>query len=165
MSYFKVNMFTYDLKFIGLHSITDGRNALPVVYRTSIYGSKIVNSIQQSLFAAPTVAQHIYELSPLFEREGPRSRRYGRTAALRLILQSCDEDDYFLSFVRVKEHRWNEPERGKPKYSGKTCPSATLSTTNLTWTDPGSNTGLHVWRPAANRLSHGTALPLLNDHN
>jgi hypothetical protein len=38
------------------------------------------------------------------------------------------------------EHRWNEIDRGK------TCPSATLSTTNPTWTDP-----------AANRLSHGTA--------
>jgi hypothetical protein len=25
--------------------------------------------------------------------EGPRSRWYGRTAALRLIVQSCDEDD------------------------------------------------------------------------
>ena len=25
--------------------------------------------------------------------EGPRSRRYGRTAALRLIVQPCDEDD------------------------------------------------------------------------
>jgi hypothetical protein len=41
---------------------------------------------------------------------------------------------------------------------GKTCPSATLSTTNPTWTDPGSNPGLHRKRPAANRLSHGTAL-------
>jgi hypothetical protein len=34
--------------------------------------------------------------------EGPRSRRYGRTAAMRLIVQPCDEDDdddyYFLSF-------------------------------------------------------------------
>jgi hypothetical protein len=34
--------------------------------------------------------------------EGPRNRRYGRTAALRLIVQPCDEDDdddyYFLSF-------------------------------------------------------------------
>jgi hypothetical protein len=34
--------------------------------------------------------------------EGPRSRRYGRTAALRLLVQPCDEDDddddyYFLS--------------------------------------------------------------------
>jgi hypothetical protein len=46
---------------------------------------------------------------------------------------------------------------------GKTCPSATLSTTNPTWTDPGSNPGLRGGRPAANRLSHGTAitLPLL----
>jgi hypothetical protein len=41
---------------------------------------------------------------------------------------------------------------------GKTCPSATLSTTNPTWTDPGSNPGLRGGRPAANRLSHGTAV-------
>jgi hypothetical protein len=39
---------------------------------------------------------------------------------------------------------------------GKTCPSATLSTTNPTWTDPASNSGLRGGRPAANRLSHGT---------
>jgi hypothetical protein len=40
---------------------------------------------------------------------------------------------------------------------GKTCPSATLSTTNPIWTEPGSNPGLRGGRPAANRLSHGTA--------
>jgi hypothetical protein len=40
---------------------------------------------------------------------------------------------------------------------GKTCPSATLSTTNPTWTDPGSKPGLRGGRPAANPLSHGTA--------
>jgi hypothetical protein len=28
-----------------------------------------------------------------FFGEGPRSRRCGRTAALRLIVQPCDEDD------------------------------------------------------------------------
>jgi hypothetical protein len=56
------------------------------------------------------------------------------------------------------EQRWNETDRGKPKYSGKTCPSATLSTTNPTWTDPESNPGLRGERPATNRLSHGTAL-------
>jgi hypothetical protein len=38
---------------------------------------------------------------------------------------------------------------------GKTCPSATLSTT---WTHLGSNPGLRDERPANNRLSHGTAL-------
>jgi hypothetical protein len=40
---------------------------------------------------------------------------------------------------------------------GKTCPSATLSTTNPTWTDPGTKPGLRGGRRAANRLSHGTA--------
>jgi hypothetical protein len=36
-----------------------------------------------------------------FIAEGPSSRRYGRTAAMRLIVQPSDEDedyDYFLSF-------------------------------------------------------------------
>jgi hypothetical protein len=40
----------------------------------------------------------------------------------------------------------------------KTCPSATLPTTNPTWTDPGSNPGLRGERPTSNRLSHDTAL-------
>jgi hypothetical protein len=39
----------------------------------------------------------------------------------------------------------------------KTCPSATLSTTNPTWIDLGVNLDLHDERPAINRLSHGTA--------
>jgi hypothetical protein len=39
----------------------------------------------------------------------------------------------------------------------KTCPSATLSTRNPTWTDPGSNPGLRGGRSATNRLSDGTA--------
>jgi hypothetical protein len=40
---------------------------------------------------------------------------------------------------------------------GKTCPSATLSTTNPTLTDPGSNPGLRDERSATNRLNRGTA--------
>jgi hypothetical protein len=40
---------------------------------------------------------------------------------------------------------------------GKTCHSATLSTTNPTWTDPGSNPRLRRERPATNGLRHGTA--------
>jgi hypothetical protein len=31
--------------------------------------------------------------------EGPRSRRYGRTAALRLLVQPCDEDEDGCYFV------------------------------------------------------------------
>jgi hypothetical protein len=39
----------------------------------------------------------------------------------------------------------------------KTCPSATLSTTNPTWNDPGSKPGLRGERPETNGLSHGMA--------
>jgi hypothetical protein len=55
------------------------------------------------------------------------------------------------------EHRWNEIEKEKLKYSGgKTCPSANLSTTNSTWTEPRSNPGLRDERPVTNHLSHDT---------
>jgi hypothetical protein len=53
---------------------------------------------------------------------------------------------------------WNEDWQGKPKYSEKTCPTATLSTTNPTWPDPGSNPGRRGWKPTTNRLSYGAAL-------
>jgi hypothetical protein len=46
--------------------------------------------------------------------------------------------------------------KGKAKYSEKTCPSATLSTTNPTWPDPGSNPGRRGGKPATNRLSYVT---------
>jgi hypothetical protein len=52
----------------------------------------------------------------------------------------------FFSFFQLRALRWNEIDRGKPNFSGETCTSATLSTTNPTWTGP-----------ASNRLSHGTA--------
>jgi hypothetical protein len=53
--------------------------------------------------------------------------------------------------------RWNEDWQGKPKYSEKTYPSATLSTTNSTWPDPGSNPGWRGGNPATNSLSYGAA--------
>jgi hypothetical protein len=94
-----------------------------------------------------------------FYCEGPRSRSYGRTAALGLIVQPCDKDEeknyQFFSFFQVMEQRWNEIDKGKQSTRGKTCPSDTLSTT---WTDPGSNPGLRGGRPATNSLSHGTAV-------
>jgi hypothetical protein len=95
--------------------------------------------------------------------EGPRSRCYGCTAALRFIVQHCDEDDEVLSvFFILMEDRWNEIDRGKPKYSEKTCPSATLSTTNPTW-PPRWEAGLyfmwwtfnqHIWTCHQQFLRH-----------
>jgi hypothetical protein len=43
---------------------------------------------------------------------------------------------------------------GEPKNSEKTCPSATLSTTNSIWADPGTNPGLCGERLVTNHLSH-----------
>jgi hypothetical protein len=40
---------------------------------------------------------------------------------------------------------------------GNTCPNATLSITNPTWTDPVLKPCLRGGRPGANRLSSGTA--------
>jgi hypothetical protein len=50
---------------------------------------------------------------------------------------------------------WNENWQGKPKYSEKTYPSATSSTTDPTWLDLGSNLGRCGGKPAANPLSCG----------
>jgi hypothetical protein len=45
------------------------------------------------------------------------------TDAPLLIVQPCDgggdDDYYFFVLFLVMEHRWNEIDRGKPKYSGK----------------------------------------------
>jgi hypothetical protein len=52
------------------------------------------------------------------------------------------------------ERRWNDIVTGENRRTRrKTCPSATLSTTNPTGIDP----GLRGERPATNDLSHGTA--------
>jgi hypothetical protein len=56
-------------------------------------------------------------------------------------------------------NRWNENWQRKLKYSEKPSPIATLSTTNLTWTDVGSNPGRRGGKPATNRMSYGTAFP------
>jgi hypothetical protein len=55
------------------------------------------------------------------------------------------------------ERRWNDTDREKRRTLRKTCPSATLSTTNPTFIEQGANSGLRGERPATNRLSHGTA--------
>jgi hypothetical protein len=51
----------------------------------------------------------------------------------------------------------NEVWQGRTKYSEKTCPSATSSTTNPTWPDPGLNQGRRGGKSATNRLSYGAA--------
>jgi hypothetical protein len=56
------------------------------------------------------------------------------------------------------ERRWNYILTGENrKTRRKTYPTVTLSTTNPTWVDPGTNPGLRGERPAINDLSHDTA--------
>ena len=56
------------------------------------------------------------------------------------------------------EHRWNEIDIGRRKYSGENLSQCHFVHQNPTRTTPGSNPGLHGGTPATNRLSHGKAL-------
>jgi hypothetical protein len=58
----------------------------------------------------------------------------------------------------VWSSRWDECH-GKPKYWEKTCFITSLSTTNPTGFDLGSNPGPRGGKPVPNRLSYGMALP------
>jgi len=51
---------------------------------------------------------------------------------------------------------------GNQSTQSSTCPTATLSTTNLAWTGLGSNLGLQGKRPRCNHPSHDTAYRKLN---
>jgi hypothetical protein len=59
---------------------------------------------------------------------------------------------------------WNRGQwRGQLSFPSQrtrsnTCPSATLSTTNPTWTALGLNTGSRSVKPATNHLSYGKSL-------
>jgi hypothetical protein len=60
-----------------------------------------------------------------------------------------------ISYRKMSPH-----QKGSAANFENSCPSATLSTTNPTWPDPGSNPGRRDGKPATNRLSYGGALVL-----
>jgi hypothetical protein len=64
---------------------------------------------------------------------------------------------YLPRVIMMMENFVERRLAGKPKYSEKTRPSVTLSTTDPTWPDPGSNPGRRGGKPATNCLSYGTA--------
>ena len=67
---------------------------------------------------------------------------------------SSPSDKNNVSMKISLEHRWDDSERGKPSTRTKPSPSATLSTTNHTWTDVGSNLVLRGNRSVTNHVSH-----------
>jgi hypothetical protein len=93
---------------------------------------------------------HWYSLPKLLV-EGVRLSPLGTSATNWPIVPALDDRWW------VWISRWNENWQGKPKCSEKTCPSATLSTTNPTWPELGSDPGCRGGNPATNRLSYGTA--------
>jgi hypothetical protein len=82
---------------------------------------------------------------------GVRLSPLGTPATIWHIVPAPD-DGWWLW---VCSSRWNDWQ-GKPKYSKNICPSAALSSTNLTWLDLGSNPGRHGGKPATNCLSNDT---------
>jgi hypothetical protein len=83
---------------------------------------------------------------------------------MRLYLQTAATHGYFVHTPddMIMAPRYNKADRGKPKDSEKTCPSATLSTTNLIWNNPDANPDLRGDRPTTNRLSHGIVIFTIN---
>jgi hypothetical protein len=53
---------------------------------------------------------------------------------------------------------------GEPKYSEKTCHSATLSATNPTLFELASNPGCRGGKPTTNHLSYGMAFSFISEH-
>jgi hypothetical protein len=98
-------------------------------------------------------AKTVYTLSFLLVRIVGGGVQTGPTRHVRHLLAYCSCPGWLWGW-RIW---WNEDWQGKLKYSEKTCPSATLSITNPTWPDPGSNPGRRVGKPATNRLSYGAA--------
>jgi hypothetical protein len=85
--------------------------------------------------------------------DGVRLSPLATSATVRLLVPAPDDRRWVWS------SRWNENWQGKPKYSEKTCSSATLSTTNPTLPDLGSNPSRRGGKSSTNRLSYGTVLP------
>ena len=56
------------------------------------------------------------------------------------------------------EHRWNESDRGKPRYSGKNLSQCHFVQYKSHMDGSGMKPGPSLWEPVTNRLSHDTAL-------
>jgi hypothetical protein len=87
-----------------------------------------------------------------YNSHGVRLGPLGTAATVWPIIPAPDNRWWWLW-----SNRWNVNCQGKPKYSEKTCPIATLCTTNPTWPDPGSSPGRRGAKPATNCLIYSTA--------
>jgi len=64
---------------------------------------------------------------------------------------------FILQVIHEHGKPWQNDNGGRNRRTRrKTCPSATLSTINPTWTDTGANTGLRDEMPVTNHLNCGS---------
>ena len=75
-------------------------------------------------------------------------------------LEGSQASSLVLVVTKIHRWRWVWYWQGKSKYRGEFCPNATLSATNLTWTNLWSNPALCSDRPATNKLNRDTAFSL-----
>jgi hypothetical protein len=92
----------------------------------------------------------------IYFSHGVRLSALGTAATVWRIVPAADDIWWWWWFWC---NRWNANWQGKPKYSEKTCPTATLSITNTTWPYLGSNPGRRGGKTATNRLSYARPTP------
>jgi hypothetical protein len=80
----------YRYQWLAVYAERTGFHTRPVQVKLAV-GKVARRQIFTSVFLVPS-HNHSTKLIFLFGGEGPHSRRYGRTAALTLIVQPCDED-------------------------------------------------------------------------
>jgi hypothetical protein len=116
-----------------------------------IWSSYSIHSFQRQRDKQPSSAAVLQKLcSSLVSWGGVRLSSRGTLASNWPIVPAPDDR------LWVWSGRWNGNWQGKPKYSEKSYPGATLSTTNPTWADLGSKPGRRGGKPATKRLSYGT---------
>jgi hypothetical protein len=123
-----------------------------ITFQCSWIKAEPLNIILKQFLSSPTFACCLWVevLFMFFFLSGMRLSPLGMSASNCSIVPAPDD-------IWVWNIWWNENWQGKLKYSEKTCPSATLSTTNPTWPDLGLNLGCCSGKLATNCLSYGLA--------
>jgi hypothetical protein len=124
--------------------------------RKGILGNRDLSRLSLA-YKHTTVHLHQLSFSFLVSCGGVRLSPFV-TSATNWSIAPAPDDTWWWIWSSRRNENWQR----KPKYSEKTCPNATLSTTNPTWSDLGSNRGYRDGKPATNRLSYGTAYTSLH---
>jgi hypothetical protein len=82
--------------------------------------------------------------------------RWGETMS-PCLCETEAADGHVVHLPVNMEYRRSDADSGKLKDSEKSCPSATLSTTNPTWILAGRKMNLCGEKPATNRPCYGAA--------